>query len=88
MMAVSVNVPDEHVGAVTGYLSGKRGIIKNMLQRGKMKELSAVAPLAELFGMTSDLRNLTSGTAAATMEPSHYEEVPGGVMKQILGEDK
>ncbi len=89
IMTVTINVPEEHVGAVTGYLSSKRGIIKNLIQRGKTKEIMAEAPLAELFGYVSDLRNLTSGTAAPNMEPSHYAEVPRGLMDKILGaEDK
>ncbi len=87
IMIVTINVPEEHVGSVTGYLSSKRGIIKNMVQRGKTKELIAEAPLAELFGYVSDLRNLTSGTAAPNMEPSHYAEVPAGITAQLL-EDK
>lgn len=85
IMKVNINVPDEHVGSVTGYLSSKRGIIKNLLQRGRTKEIIAEAPLSELFGYVSDLRNLTSGTAAPTMEPSHYAEVPRGVADKLLG---
>lgn len=86
IMKVAINVPDEHVGAVTGYLSSKRGIIKNMVQRGKTKEIIAEAPLAELFGYISDLRNLTSGTAAGNMEPSHYAEVPRNIMEKVVAE--
>lgn len=85
IMKVNINVPDDHVGAVNGYLSSKRGIIKNMVQRGKTKEVQAEAPLGELFGYVSDLRNLTSGTAAPNMEFSHYEEVPRGIMDKVLG---
>jgi len=86
IMKVSVNVPEEYVGAVTGYLSSKRGVIKNMIDRGKTKEIVAEAPLSDLFGYVGDLRNITSGTAAPTMEPSHYEEVPRGLMEKILGQ--
>jgi len=84
IMNVTINVPDEYVGSVTGYLSSKRGIIKNLLQRGKTKEIVAEAPLAELFGYISDLRNLTSGTAAGNMEPSHYAEVPRNIMEKVV----
>ncbi len=87
IMKVNINVPEEHVGAVSGYISGRRGLIKNMVSRGKTQEINAEAPLGELFGMTSDLRNLTSGTAAPTMEPSHYAEVPAGIVKNIVGEN-
>lgn len=85
VMKVTINVPDEYVGSVTGYLSSKRGLIKNLLQRGKTKEIIAEAPLAEMFGYISDLRNLTSGTAAGNMEPSHYAEVPRNIMDKVLG---
>jgi elongation factor G len=88
IMKVTINVPEEHVGSVTGYLSSRRGIIKNLLQRGKTKEIIAEAPLAELFGYVGDLRNLSSGTAAPNMEPSHYAEVPRGLMDKVLGETK
>jgi elongation factor G len=37
--------------------------------------LHAYIPLAELFGYTSDLRNVTSGTSSFSMEPSHYAPV-------------
>jgi elongation factor G len=86
IMLVNINVPEEHVGVVTGYLSSKRGIIKNMVDRGKTKEIVAEAPLAELFGCVSDLRNLTSGTAVSSMEPSHYQEVPKNIQDDVLGE--
>jgi len=88
IMKLDINVPEDHVGSVTGYLSGRRGVIKNIASRGKSQEIQAEAPLGELFGLTSDLRNLTSGTAAASMEPSHYEVVPSGIMSKILGEDE
>ena len=86
IMTVTINVPEDYVGACTGYLSSKRGLIKNLLQRGKTKEIIAEAPLSELFGYVSDLRNLTSGTAAPNMEPSHYAEVPKNIMEKILTE--
>jgi elongation factor G len=86
IMTVTINVPEDYVGACTGYLSSKRGLIKNLLQRGKTKEIIAEAPLSELFGYVSDLRNLTSGTAAPNMEPSHYAEVPRNIMEKIVAE--
>jgi len=88
VMKVSVTVPDDYVGSVTGYLSSHRGIPKGMVQRGKQKEIVAEAPLAEMFGYVGDLRNLTSGTAIPNMEFSHYAEVPGGITAKILEGDK
>ena len=44
-----------------------------------------MVPLSELFGYTSELRSLTSGRGSATMEPSHYAEVPKNVAEEIAG---
>ncbi len=87
IMNVNIAVPEEHVGSVTGYISSKRGLPKGMNARGKMQEISAEVPLAELFGYVGDLRNLTSGTAIATMDFSHYAQVPSGVQAEIVGRE-
>ena len=53
----------------------RRGEIVHSGSEKNRCEIRAYVPLAELFGYTSDLRNFTSGTAAFTMEPSHYAPV-------------
>jgi elongation factor G len=86
IMKVTVTVPEEHVGSVTGFISSKRGIPQGLEIRGKMKEIRAQVPLAELFGYVGTLRNLTSGTAIPNMEFSHYAQVPGGIQAQIVAD--
>lgn len=88
IMKVTVTVPEDHVGSVTGYLSSKRGIPKGMEQVGLMKQITAEVPLAELFGYVGDLRNITSGTAIPNMDFGFYAQVPGGIQAQVLGEKK
>jgi elongation factor G len=88
IMKVTVMCPEDSIGDVSGYLSSKRGYIKEMSQRGKMKELLCEAPLGELFGYVGDLRNITSGKAIPNMEFSHYEVLPGGLMDKVLGVTK
>jgi elongation factor G len=75
-MSVEVIAPEKFVGDVTGSLSSKRGIIKKTETRGDLHVISADVPLAELFGYTTQLRSITSGRGNATMEMSHYAEVP------------
>jgi hypothetical protein len=53
----------------------RRGEILNFSSDKGRCQIHAYVPLAELFGYTSDLRNVTSGTASFTMEPSHYAPV-------------
>jgi len=53
----------------------RRGEILNFLSDKGRCQIHAHIPLAELFGYTSDLRNVTSGTASFTMERSHCAQV-------------
>jgi elongation factor G len=75
IMNVVVHAPGQYLGDLTRDVSRRRGeILNTSLEKGRCM-LHAYVPLAELFGYTSELRNFTSGTAAFTMEPSHYAPV-------------
>jgi len=85
IMDVSVEVPNQYMGDVTGSLSSKRGQIQGTEDIGNgITVINALVPLAELFGYTSELRSLTSGRGAAYMEPSNYAEVPKNVADEII----
>jgi len=85
IMQVDVVTPEEFMGEVIGDLNSKRGQIQNMEQSGSVKVVSALVPLAEMFGYSTTLRSLTQGRASYTMEPSHYQETPINIMNQIIG---
>ncbi|MFA5622963.1 MAG: elongation factor G [Candidatus Dojkabacteria bacterium] len=86
IMDVAVEVPQEHMGDVTGSLSSKRGQIQGSEDIGNgITVINALVPLSELFGYTSELRSLTSGRGSASIEPSHYAEVPKSVAEEIAG---
>ncbi|MCC7289968.1 elongation factor G [bacterium] len=85
IMDVEVTVPDKFVGDVTGSLSSKRGQILKTEVKGNLHVISALVPLAELFGYTTELRSITSGRGSASVEPSNYSEVPRNVAEEIAG---
>ena len=75
IMKVMVYAPEQYLGTLTGDLTRRRGEIHNLSSDKGRCQLQAFVPLAALFGYPSDLRNVTSGTASFTMEPSHYAPV-------------
>jgi elongation factor G len=85
IMTVEVTVPEEYVGDVTGSLSSKRGQIQGTEMKGNVHAINALVPLSELFGYTTEVRSITSGRGAATMEFAHYAEVPKSVAEEISG---
>jgi elongation factor G len=84
VMNVEVVTPEDFLGTVIGDLSSRRGKIGSMTQRGESQVVSALVPLAEMFGYSTALRSATQGRAVYTMEPHHYEEVPKNVAEQII----
>jgi len=86
IMRVEVVVPEEYMGDVIGDLNGRRGKILGMEQRASAQVIKAYVPLAEMFGYATDLRSKTQGRATYTMQFSHYETVPQGIARDIIGE--
>lgn len=84
IMKLEVTVPDEYMGTVIGDISSKRGKILGSEKRGRATQIKAYAPLAELSGYATSLRSLTQGRGIFYMEPSHYEEVPQNLVRQML----
>lgn len=85
VMRVEVTTPEEFMGDVIGDLNSRRGRIDAMEDlNGGAKLVRAYVPLANMFGYTSDLRSMSQGRAASTMELAQYEEVPPNVAQEII----
>lgn len=84
VMKVEVVTPEKFMGDVTGNLNSKRAQILSMGDRGQNKVITAIVPLAEMFGYVTSLRSLSEGRASSTMEFDHYEVVPPNVEKTII----
>jgi elongation factor G len=85
IMKVECVMPEQFMGDVTGSLSGKRGQIEGMEERGQgLRVIRAMVPLSEMFGYTTDIRSMTQGRGSMTMEFDHYDVVPPNVEKTIV----
>ena len=84
IMKVDVNVPEEYMGDVMGSLNARRGRIEGMEARGGVQAITAMVPLAEMFGYATDLRSMTQGRGTFTMQTSHFEEVPKNIQDKII----
>jgi elongation factor G len=84
VMEVTVTVPDDFLGAVTGDLSSRRGRMEGMDQQGTSHVVRALVPLADMFGYSTDLRSRTQGRATYTMQFHSYNQVPESISKEII----
>ena len=84
IMKVEVEVPEEYMGDVIGDINRRRGQVSSMEDRAGNKIVTAMVPLAEMFGYSTDLRSFTQGRGTYSMEFDHYEEVPRNVAEEII----
>ena len=85
VMKVEVSTPEEFMGDIIGDLNARRGRIDAMEDiPGGAKLVRGFVPLANLFGYTNDIRSMSQGRAASTMELAEYEEVPPNVAQEII----
>ncbi|MDP2655424.1 MAG: elongation factor G, partial [bacterium] len=88
IMRIEVIVPEQFMGDITGNISGKRGQIEGMDERGLNKVVKAKVPLSEMFGYTTTLRSMTEGRGSMTMEFDHYDTVPKNIADDIIASRK
>lgn len=83
VMRVEVTTPEGYMGDVIGDLNSRRGQVGNTGQHGKATVISAMVPLANMFGYVNNLRSMTQGRAQYSMFFDHYEYVPQTVSDEV-----
>jgi elongation factor G len=83
VMAVEVVTPEDYMGDIIGDLNSRRGHITGMQPRANAQVITAMVPLATMFGYVNTLRSLSQGRAQFTMTFDHYEPVPQVVAHEI-----
>jgi elongation factor G len=83
VMAVEAVTPEEYMGDIIGDLNSRRGHITGMEPQANAQVISAMVPLATMFGYVNTLRSLSQGRATFTMTFDHYEPVPQMVAQEI-----
>ena len=83
MMKVEVVTPEDYVGGIIGDLTSRRGQVRGQETRGNAAVISAMVPLANMFGYVNTLRSMSQGRAQFTMQFDHYAQVPQAVAEEV-----
>ena len=83
VMKVEVVTPEEYMGDVIGDLNSRRGQIAGTENRGIVTVITAMVPLANMFGYVNNLRSMSQGRAQYSMVFDHYEQVPQAVAEEV-----
>ena len=84
IMKVEAVTPDDYTGAVTGDLSSRRGQLEGTVSRGGTQIITAMVPLSNMFGYSTDLRSRTQGRATYSMHFEKYAEAPRNVSEEVV----
>jgi len=83
VMRVEVVTPEDYMGDVIGDLNSRRGQINTQDQRGNATVITAMVPLANMFGYINSLRSMSQGRAQYSMFFDHYSKVPQNVQDEV-----
>jgi elongation factor G len=84
IMSVEVVTPEEYMGDIIGDLNSRRGQVGAMDNRGNARVITAMVPLANMFGYVNTLRSMSQGRATYTMVFDHYDQVPQAVAEEVV----
>ncbi len=84
VMAVEVITPEDYLGEVINDLNRKRAQLSGVEADKMSQVVKANAPLAEMFGYSTDLRSATQGRATFTMQFNEFAEVPAKQAEAII----
>ncbi len=84
IMKIEVVTPAEYMGDVQGDLNRRRGLIEGLEERAGAQVIKGKVPLSEMFGYVTQLRTMSSGRAASSMEFNNYDIVPKNMAEEVI----
>ena len=83
---VRIDVPNEHMGAASGEIQGRRGRVDDMYQEGDLMVVEGIAPVDEMIGFSSDIRSATEGRASWNTENAGFRVLADNLQPEIITE--
>lgn len=83
LMKVDVTTPEEYMGDILGDINSRRGLVGELGERGNVKTISAMVPLANMFQYVSTLRSMSKGRANYSMKLANYDFVPQAIEEDL-----
>ena len=79
VMNVDISCPKDFVGEAMSQMTQRGGIIMGQDSKAGGEIIHAQAPMAKMFGFSTNLRSATQGRASFSMEFSHFQVKIGGL---------
>ncbi len=79
-----IEVPVEFMGAVTGLVGSKRGVLINVEQESSEVVIVAKIPVAEMIGWSNDLRSATEGRGVSSLADQNFQKLPRELQDNVV----
>jgi len=79
-----LEAPQEYMGELSKLVGNKRGQLLDMKQEGNTIEVTAKIPVAEMFGMSNDLRSATEGRGSSSVINQSFEKLPEEMQMKVI----
>lgn len=88
VLGIEVKCPQEQIGTVAGILSGKRGKLLNVDQKGIISIMQGEVPASETFDLSEVMRGGTAGKALWSTYFKAWQVVPQSILKNLIAETR
>jgi len=76
--------PEEFMGEISKLISNKRGQLLDMQQDGSHVVVIGKLPVAEMFGISSELRSATNGRGTFSLVDQNFERLPEEMQERVI----
>ncbi|MBI2140982.1 elongation factor EF-2 [Candidatus Woesearchaeota archaeon] len=83
LQVLQIDAPVSYMGAISKLIQNRRGQLLEMTQEGEMITVKAKLPVAETFGLTSDLRSATEGRGSFYVIDQLFEKLPFELQEKV-----
>lgn len=84
LLGIEIKCPQEQIGTVAGILSGKRGKLLNVEQKGVISIIQGEVPASETFDLSEVMRGGTAGKAMWNTFFKTWQPVPQSIFKNLI----
>jgi elongation factor 2 len=84
ILGIEIKCPQEQIGVVAGILSGKRGKLLNVDQKGVIAIIQGEVPASETFDLSEIMRGGTAGKALWSTYFKAWQPVPQSLFKSLI----
>lgn len=84
LQLLQIEAPTEFLGEISRLVQNKRGQLLDVHQEGNHLTVKAKLPVAEMFGMSNDLRSATGGRGNFYVIDQIFERIPEALQEKVI----